>query len=128
MKPFQSTWSPFQSPEVRDICKHLTDDERRRLYANAADFGRQTGWRFALPSGLVAGSFVFSISAGFAMFALLLIYLFCFERNRLQANQQRVRDLLCASQYAQARGYGPDTLRMFAFPWSHVSQPLDHAP
>jgi hypothetical protein len=37
----ESTWSPFQSPEVRDICNHLSRQEKVNLLAHAAEYGRQ---------------------------------------------------------------------------------------
>ncbi len=33
-------------------------------------------------------------------------------------DRRRFRETLCATQYAKARGYQPETLRMFSFPWS----------
>ena len=34
-----STWSPFQSDQVKDICSHMTAKERRRAVGRGAVFG-----------------------------------------------------------------------------------------
>lgn len=119
MKFTQSTWSLFQSPEVRDICDHLTADEKQRLLHLSAQYGRQTCWRSAVPFGLVAASFIYSVTTGFIVLALFTIYALLFERQRIRSHQQQVREMLCATEYARARNYRPDALRMFTFPWSH---------
>src|SRR5205814_4122378 len=37
---FQSTWSPFQSAELREICTHLNQTEQARLVQNVRVRGR----------------------------------------------------------------------------------------
>jgi len=118
MKAMQSTWSPFQSPEVREICSHLTAAEKQRLLAQAADYGRQTAWWFALPFSVVAVSFFYSRPLGFVLLVPFIIYCVTVERRRIRAHQQRVRALLASTEFARERGYRPEALRMFVFPWS----------
>lgn len=114
----QSTWSPFQSPEVRGICAHLTTAERQHLLARAADYGRETAWRFALPFSIVAVSFFYSRPLGFVLLVPFIIYCSTVERRRIRAHQQRVRELLATTEFGREHGYTPEALRMFAFPWS----------
>ena len=114
----QSTWSPFQSPEVRDICAHLTATEKQHLLARAADYGRETAWRFAIPFSVVAVSFSYSRPVGFILLVPFIIYCLTVERQRIRAHQQRVREFLASTEFAREHGYRPEVLRMFAFPWS----------
>ena len=118
MKAMQSTWSPFQSQEVREICAHLTAAEKQRLLAHAADYGSQTAWWFAFPFSVVVVSFFYSRLLGFVLLVPFIIYCVTVERQRIRAHQQRVRALLASTEFARERGYRPEALRMFAFPWS----------
>jgi hypothetical protein len=58
MRLTESTWSPFQSEEVCDICEHLTLEEKGQLASHGAQSGRKIGIRFSLPLGIVACSFL----------------------------------------------------------------------
>jgi hypothetical protein len=126
-KVMKSTWSPFQSPEVRDICAHLTAAEKQHLVAQSSDYGCETGRRLALPATLFGVSLAFSfLYAGRLAFVLLvafitaafIIYCWTVDRQRRRAQQKRVREFLAATEYGRVRGYRPEALRMFAFPWS----------
>ncbi len=118
MKLTQSTWSPLQSPEVREICAHLTARERQELLSRAKAYGQQTFWRFALPFSLVAMSFFYSRLMGFACLVPFVIYCLTVERGRIRAHQQGSREFLAGTQYAREHGVPPGALRLFAFPWS----------
>jgi hypothetical protein len=114
----ESTWSPFQSAEVRDICEHLTPEERGQLINDAAWSGRQIAWRLAIPFGIVGASFYFSIRAGFALLGLFVIDALVFQRRWIREHRQRGRRMLCETEYGKVKGYRPETLRLFSFPWS----------
>jgi hypothetical protein len=49
MRLTESTWSPFQSAEVRDICEHLTFEEKVQLASHGSRSGRNIGILFSLP-------------------------------------------------------------------------------
>lgn len=114
----ESTWSPFQSPEVRDICEHLTPSEKHELMHLAREYGRKSGLRFGIPAALIAVSFSFghSVTTGLILSGLTIVYMLTFERRRIRAHQKRVRGMLCATEYARSRGYQPETLRIS--PWN----------
>jgi len=118
----QSTWSPFQSPEVRDICAHLTAAEKQRLLAQARDYGRETGRRLSFPvslfGALISLSFLYSVWVGFVLLVPFIIYCWTMDRQRRRDQQQRVCEFLAATEYAREQGYRAAALRMFAFPWS----------
>jgi hypothetical protein len=122
----RSTWSPFQSPEVRDICAHLTAAEKQQLIAQARDYGQEAGRRFSGPAmlfgALIIMTFLYAGPVAFPVaFLLLAAFISCIwtaDRQRRRERQQQVREFLAATEYGRARGYRPETLRMFAFPWS----------
>ena len=118
MKLSQSTWSPFQSPDVREICAHLTPEEHARLIADARYRGAQIGWWIAVPFGIVAGSFVFSRHLGLALVAVFAIYFAVVGWPRLRTMRRRSMELLCATEWAHNCGYTPERVSLMRFPWS----------
>ena len=118
MKLTESTWSPFQSAEVREICAHLTPEEHARLRGDARWRGQQIGQRLAVPSGVVAGSFGWSWQLGIVLLALFIVYFAVSGLPRLRAMRRRSIELLCETEWARRHGYSPDRLRLMTFPWS----------
>jgi hypothetical protein len=133
MKLSESTWSPFQSPEVREICAHLTPDEKARLIANAGQCGTETGewisaWMSAKSVPIMAGFlllfFAFQIFSwrgfwvGWALLLILLtIYFVVASLPRRRAMRRRSMELLCATEWAREHGYTPERLRLMKFPF-----------
>ena len=115
-----STWSPFQSPEVRDICTHLTPEERGELVNQGRQLGQKIGSLLATPLVIVGCSFPFSINAFFVLLLLFIIYAFVIEWRLIHTRQQQVRQMLCETEYGKARGYHPHAFRLFSFPWSKL--------
>jgi uncharacterized membrane protein len=118
----ESTWypfSPFHSPEVYDICEHLTPSEKRDLKDLTARYGRTSGIVAGIFAGLIAVSFSFyhSVTLALVFLILLVLYELIFEGRRFRAQKKRIREMLCDTEYARSRGYHPETLKMFAFPW-----------
>ena len=118
MKLTESTWSPFQSAEVREICAHLTPEEHARLLADARWRGQQIGQRLAVPSGVVAGSFGWSWQLGIVLLALFIVYCAVSGLPRLRAMRRRSIELLCEIEWARMQGYSPDRVCLMTFPWS----------
>ena len=61
-----STWSPFQSAEVKEICKHMTPEEQQRAVTHGAMYGIWVALTFAGPIG-------FYFSFGFPLWALIIL-------------------------------------------------------
>ncbi len=118
MKLTESTWSPFQSAEVREICAHLTPEEHARLRGDARWRGQQIGQRLAVPSGVVAGSFGWSWQLGIVLLALFIVYFAVSGLPRFRAMRRRSIELLCETEWARRQGYSPDRLSLLTFPWS----------
>ena len=103
---------------VDDLGEHLTLEEKGQLASHGAQSGRKIGTLLSLPLFIVACSFVYSIRVFFVLLGLFTIYAFVTEWRIFRGLQRRVRQTLCATEYAQVRRYHPDILRMFSFPWS----------
>jgi hypothetical protein len=118
MKLLESTWSPFQSPEVREICAHLTPSEHARLLEDAQQRGAWIGIWLAGPLGLCGGLLVWYWQIGAVLLALYVPYFMFFGLSRLRAMRRRSMELLCDTDWARSRGYSPANLRLMTFPWS----------
>jgi hypothetical protein len=122
------TWSPFQSPDVREICTHLTADEHAHLIEDAQQRGREIGKWIGSPGSLIA-VFMFAVSTAAASFlgswqlalvslTLLSIYLVVSGRARMRGISRRSVESLCNTEWARSRGYTAADLRLRTFPWS----------
>ena len=118
MKITQSTWSPFQSPEVREICAHLTRAEHAQLIADARKCGTEIGLWIATPFAVTASVLLWSWPVGLVLLALFIIYCAVSGYPRIRAMRQRSTTLLCETEWARSRGYTPDRLKLTIFPWS----------
>lgn len=118
MKITQSTWSPFQSPEVREICSHLTPAEHARLIDAARKRGTDIGWWIAVPFGVTVGLVAWSWQIGLSMMALFAVYFAISALPRLRAMRRRSMELLCETEWAWSRGYTPERLRLMSFSWT----------
>jgi hypothetical protein len=108
MKTHWTTWSPFQSLEVRDICAHMTDAERARLAERGGAYGLWSAGTLALPLAVALTSrsvLTFVIAA-----VLITVHLIC-----IPIWQKQQKRFLCSTAWAREHGITPDRLRMFAF-------------
>ncbi len=114
------TWAPFQSPEVKEICRHLTPEERRadlRLQASTL------GLSLLLVLGLAVT--LDALPAGWRGTRLVLLFAFLIAQLVLLAVAiDRAKEFLCSTQWARARGIQPQQLRTFVWPQRPSSQKL----
>ena len=114
----ESTWSPFQSAEVREICAHLSPTEHALLMEDARERGRKIGYWFALPLAFVAVLLFSSWRIGLALGALFVVYFVVGVLPRFRAMRRRSIELLCETEWARTRNYTPTNLKLMTFPWS----------
>jgi hypothetical protein len=112
----KSTWSPFQSLEVRDICAHLTPEEHARVLNDAGERGKQLGQWIAVPFGVAVGSFMWSWQVGSALVLLFVVYMAVSGIPRIRCMRRKTKQLLCETAWARSRGYRPEKLRFMSFP------------
>ncbi len=116
-----STWSPFQSPEVKAICENLAEQEHARLIINARLSGYEIGnWVVGPMIGLIASAFL-SFAAPFPYLLLFAACAWCVYAHsipRMRKMRHRVREILCETDFAKQQGYTPSALSLESFPWS----------
>ena len=115
----ESTWSPFQSAEVREICAHLTPTEHSLLMEDARERGRQIGYWFAFPLAFVAIFLASSWRLGLALAALFVVYFVLWGLPRFRAMRRHSVELLCETEWARTRNYTPTNVKLMTFPWSN---------
>ena len=101
------TWAPFQSEKMKNICSHMTEEEKKK----SAQFGAITGIFvavfFAIPLsfGLTWAFENKSIPAISVIIIWVLIGMpILFSRRR------KGKELLCSTKYAQEQGYTMDKI------------------
>jgi hypothetical protein len=114
----ESIWSPFQSPEVREICAHLTRTEHALLMEDARGRGRQIGQWFAVPLAVVVGFLYWSWRLGLVLVALFVVYFVLWVIPRFRAMRRHSIEFLCETEWARSRNYAPARLRLMTLPWS----------
>ena len=118
MTHLQSTWSPFQSPEVREICAHLTPAEHARLVADARQRGTDIAREIVGPFGVSFGLLFWSWQVGSVVLAVLGICFAISAFPRVRAMRRQSMELLCETDWARSQGYKPERLRLMTFPWT----------
>ena len=99
------TWRPFQSRQVREICDHMTEAERRELTLRGALFGIWNAATFFVPWGI----FLFApkpVNWIFAPIVLLVGLAF------YPLWQRMMREFLASTSWARQQGIAPESLRM----------------
>jgi predicted Ser/Thr protein kinase len=99
------TWSPFQSRQVRDICDHMTEAERREWTLRGALFGIWNAATFFVPWGIAL--FVPKpLNWIFAPIVLLVGLAFYPLWRRI------TREFLASTIWARQQGIAPESLPM----------------
>ncbi|MBK1815432.1 hypothetical protein JIN84_07395 [Luteolibacter yonseiensis] len=101
-------WSPFQSPEVREIWAHMTGSERNKASRLGGLYGLWVAVTFAGPLAfaIALGNFTF----GTAALVLIIVHIAC-----VPAWQKKIRRFLCSTGWARERDLAPERLRLFTF-------------
>jgi serine/threonine protein kinase len=103
---------PFQSPEVREIYRHLTPEERRAdLRVQAVPLAGSLG----LFLGLVIALELIPRDWRLLQFTLLPVFLVA-QVALLVVSIERAKEFLCSTQWARARGIKAHQLRTFVWP------------
>lgn len=98
-------WSPFQSKQVSDICRHMTEDEKKIFKRRARIYGGCVGSTFGIAIGLVVtiqSWFVISIAI-----VLVIIYIVVTILWR-----KKLKSLLSSTEWAKSQGYTVDNIRL----------------
>lgn len=109
-----STWSPFQSDQVREICAHMTKAERRAAVKRGAVWGAVIGiipGVIALILGAVVfRSAVFGVTVCFLIFPLVALVLYKTWLPNLIKSQQ---SFLASTEWARSEGINADDIQLY---------------
>lgn len=106
------------SPEVRDICEHLTDTEKQKFSQISYPQGQHTIRRLVVPVLGFPIVWYFPFTTAIFLIVLLLIACFlCFDLKNILRRQSALKEDLCNTEYGKTRGYRAETLRLYSFPW-----------
>ena len=102
------TWSPFQSPEVREICSHMNDTEKAQVRRQGIGYGVWVVITCAFPlSYAVTDPSRLSIIVAAI---LVTIHIVC-----IPFWQKRMKRFLCSTAWARGQGFTPEQIRLYAF-------------
>lgn len=108
MQADPKTWSPFQSPQTREILAHMTESEKSRAAWRGAFYGVWCAGTVALPLSYVFLGQEPWVTYGAA--ELVVIHLVCIP---IWTKMQR--RFLCSTAWARAQGIRPERLVLFSF-------------
>jgi hypothetical protein len=98
-------WSPFQSPQVREICAHMTEAERREGALRGTLFGIWNAATFFLPCGI---AFLAPKPLNWIIAPAVLLLGLAFY----PLWQRIMREFLVSTVWARQQGIAPGSLRM----------------
>ena len=110
----ESTWSPFQSDQVREICSHMTAKERRRAASRGAISGGILGGIFIVIGflGMLIGKWLFDSSLTGVIIvlpvALILMGISLWKLKPLI--DQSWKDFLASTQWSQEQELTSDKI------------------
>jgi ABC-type phosphate transport system permease subunit len=109
-----NTWSPFQSNQVKEICKHMTKAERRKAVKRGALWGILIG---IVPGmiALILGIVVFQ-SAMVALIVCFLIFpLFALVlcKKWLPNVVRSQQNFLASTEWAKSQGLNAEDIKLY---------------
>jgi len=112
-----STWSPFQSEQVKAICAHMTRVERRAAVNRALRWGALLGGLFGIAAFLgmvVFGSTVaFLASLCFVFPLVFLVQALALRKKWWPGVLQSPQDFLASTEWAQSQGIEAGDIRLY---------------
>ena len=111
-----STWSPFQSDQVREICSHMTKTERRAAVRRGALWGLLIGLVPGM-TALVLGIVVFRsalvvVTACFLLLPLVALVLYKKWFPNVVRSQQH---FLASTEWAQSQGIKAEDIQLYSW-------------
>lgn len=102
------TWSPFQSKTVKEICEHVTKDEKKEVVRRACMYGTWCALTFAIPvSFAILYRSPIAISVAIVLVVIHIV--------GIPIWQKKQKEFLCSTKWAKSKGYTPENIRLFGF-------------
>ena len=103
------TWSPFQSPEVDEICAHMTAAEQREAARRGGLYGMWVAaTSLLIPLGCAFG-FGSHILGGASAAGLIILHIAC-----IPVWQKMQMRFLCSTAWAREQGIRPEQFSLFS--------------
>jgi len=103
------TWSPFQSEATREICAHMTQDEKMSFMIRSALIGLWIAAAFAVPQCVILLPAVFGIKRSAIAISLAVALLIMFLIS-IPVIKKHIKNYLCTTEWAKSRGYTADKI------------------
>ena len=109
-----STWAPFQSDQVKELCSHMTAGERRRAVGRGTVFGLILGGFLGVTGffGMVIGKWLFDsfLTGVVIILAMQLIPMgILFWRLKPRIDQSQ-KEFLASTQWSEEQGLTSDKI------------------
>jgi hypothetical protein len=103
------TWFPFQSEATREICAHMTQDEKMSFMIRSALLGLWIAAGFAGPQCVILLPALFGIKRSALAISIAFIFLIMFLIS-IPFIKKRNKIVLCSTEWAKAKGYTADKI------------------
>jgi len=103
------TWSPFQSETTKQICAHMTRDEKRAAMIRSALLGLWVAAAFAAPQCIILLPIVFGIKRSPLAISIAVILLIIFLIS-IPIIRKNSKNFLCSTEWAKSKGYTVDKI------------------
>jgi len=102
-------WSPFQSETTKEICAHMTRDEKITCMIRSALLGLWVAAAFVAPQCIILLPVVIGIkrSALAISIAVMLLIIFLIS---IPIIRKRNKNFLCSTKWAKSKGYTVDKI------------------
>ncbi len=102
-------WSPFQSGTVKEICAHMTMDEKIVAMIRSGLLGLWVAAALAAPQCIILLPAVFGIKRSALAISIAVILLIIFLIS-IPIIRKRNKNFLCSTKWAKSRGYTVDKI------------------
>ena len=103
------TWSPFQSETAKEICAHMTRDEKIAGMIRSGLLGLWVAAALAAPQCIILLPAVFGIKRSSLAISIAVILLIIFMIS-IPIIRKSNKNFLCSTKWAKSRGYTVDKI------------------
>lgn len=105
------TSSPFQSPQVKEVCSHLGPGEFAALARRSLAYGVWVALTLGIPFGVIVGFWSHSAPVVRTICMVLIgVHIAC-----VPIWQRAQKRFLCSTEWARLNDLRPDSLKLFSF-------------
>ena len=103
------TWSPFQSETAKEICAHMTRDEKIAGMIRSGLLGLWVAAAFAAPQCIILLPAVFGIKRS-ALAISIAVILLIISLISIPIIRKSNKNFLCSTKWAKSKGYTVDKI------------------